>query len=90
MNIEKIYNADEMNSPLVTICTELEKQGYNIKLEGLEIKSADLEQDLFNDLEKATNEFEIELIKESEPKQKFKLIITDYHKFNLQPVRLVS
>ena len=87
MNIEKVFTSveeDEMNSPLPTIVHELENQGYKVKLEGLEVSANDLDADLFVDLEKATNEFEIELMKEDEIIQKFKLVFTDYHEFNFQ------
>ena len=77
MNLEKIFNAvdeDEMNSPLPNIVHELENQGYRVKLEGLEVTANDLDADLFYDLEKATNEFEFELMKGGATTQKFKLV----------------
>ncbi len=87
MNLEKIFTAvyeDEMNSPLPTIVYELEGQGYKVKLEGLEVTANDLDADLFVDLEKATNEFEIELMKDDEINQKFKLAFTGYHNFHFK------
>ena len=87
MNIENIYKAvkaDEMNSPLITICNELVKQGYDVKIEGVEIDTLDSETKLLEDLEKATNEYVIELIKDSITEQKFKLKFTGYHEFNFQ------
>jgi len=87
MNIQKIYAAvdsDEMNSPLPSIIFELEQQGYTVKIEGVEVTAGDMADDLFEDLERATNEFEIELTMDSEFSQKFKLVFTDYHKFNFQ------
>lgn len=89
MNIEKICKAvekDEMNSPLPTIVHELEMQGYKIKLEGLEVTANDLDADLFYDLEKSTNEFVVEIEKEGEMNQKFKLVFTGYHQFNFQQI----
>lgn len=88
MDLDKIYKAvddDEMNSPLVSIVYELEKQGYKVKLEGIEVTSEDLEKEMFGDLEKATNIFEIELFKNSGIGQKFKLVFNDYHRFYFQP-----
>ncbi len=87
MNIEKIFNAvdeDEMNSPLPLIVSELERQGYAVRIEGVDVTSDDIDDNLFVDLEKAVNEFEMELLKSSEIEQKFKLVFTDYHKFNFQ------
>jgi hypothetical protein len=89
MNIQKIFESveeDEMNSPLPLIIWELEQQGYTVKLEGVEVTAGDMEDKLFEDLERATNEFEFELLKESEGSQKFNLVFTDYHKFNFQSV----
>ena len=87
MNIQKIFesvDADEMNSPLPSIIWELEQQGYKVKLEGLEVTASDLEAGMFSDLERATNEYEIELFKGTGSSQRFKLVFTGYHKFNFQ------
>ncbi len=89
MDIQKIFEAvdnDEMNSPLPSIVYELEQQGYEVKIEGLEVTTADMDIKLFDDFEKATNEFDIEIIK-GDLIQKFKLVFTDYHKFNFQSCR---
>ena len=86
MNIQKIFkavDADEMNSPLASIIYELEEQGYKVKIEGLEVTAADMDDKLFDDFEKATNEFEIEIRKEN-LMQKFKLNFTEYHRFNFK------
>jgi len=87
MNIEKIFTVvseDEMNSSLAIIVWELEKQGYAVKLEGVDVTADDMENELFSDLERATNELTFELINGSETKQKFRLVFTGYHKFNFQ------
>jgi hypothetical protein len=86
MNIQNIFESvdtDEMNSPLPSIICELEQQGYKVILEGVEVTAGDMEDKLFEDLERATNNFEIEILKEG-LLQKFKLVFTDYHKFNFQ------
>ncbi len=87
MNVQKIFDAveaDEMNSPLHSIIYELEKQNYMVRLEGLDVTAEEMEARLFEDLERATNVFEIELARNSEPAQKFKIVFTDYHKFYFQ------
>ena len=87
MNIQKIYNAvdeDEMNSPLPAIVYELEQQGCKVKIEGLEVSAEDLVDDLFEDLERATNEVNLEVTDMNKNYQKFKLVFTDYHKFSFQ------
>jgi hypothetical protein len=86
MNIQKLFeavDADEMNSPLPSIVCELEQQGYAVKIEGLEVTAADMDDKLFDDFEKATNEFNVEVNKENAT-QKFKLVFTEYHKFNFK------
>ena len=85
MNIQKIFTAvdnDDMNSPLISIINELENQGYKIKLEGVDVSSSDLDVPLFNDFEKATNGFKLELLKQSSLEQKFKIVFTGYHQFS--------
>lgn len=83
MNIEKIFLAvklDDMNSPLISICTEIEKQGYKIKLEGIDITMNELDNEIIADLEKSSNEFKFELLKDGKCVQKFTLKYTGYHK----------
>lgn len=87
MNIQKIFDSvsgNEMNSPLHSVIWEFEQQGYNVKLEGIDVTADDMESDLFADLEKATNEFTFELFKENIKDQKFKILFYDYHQFSLQ------
>ncbi len=86
MNIQNIFNtveADEMNLPLPSIVLELERQGYKVKIEGLEVTAEDMVDRIFEDLEKATNEYNVEITNEKST-QKFKIVFTDYHKFNFQ------
>ena len=86
MNIENIYTAveeDEMNSPLITICGELVKQGYDVKVEGVEFINDENCINLFCDLECATSEINFELTRNNE-QESFKLVFTDYHKFELR------
>ena len=93
MNIQKLKQAlekDEMNSLLLSICFELEQQGYIVRVEGLEVDSKEIDTDLFSDLEKATNEFNIELIQNSKSVQKFKLIFTGYHLFVLDKTEYLN
>lgn len=88
MNIDRVFRAvdeEDMNSPLTSIVSEFEKQGYSVKLEGVEVTTDDMESDLFVDLERATNELTFELFKEDVKDQKFKLVFTEYHQFNFHP-----
>lgn len=86
MDVEKIYSAvedDEMNSPLITICDELVKQGYDVKVEGVEFTNSDICFNLLNDLEQVTNEINVEITSKNITKR-FKLVFTDYHRFELK------
>ena len=77
MDFERIREAaqnNDMLSPLLSVCYELEEQGYSVKVEGLEIDPADLDIDMFDDLENATNIFEFELLKQNVVCDKFKLL----------------
>ena len=85
-NIYKAVEADEMNSPLITICSELKRQGYNIKIEGVEVDSLEKYSKLFEDLESTSSEIRIDLSKANEPDRKLKLVFTGYHEFNFQTV----
>ncbi|MBE0538413.1 MAG: hypothetical protein IH620_01770 [Ignavibacterium sp.] len=85
MNLEKIYTAvesDEMNSPLITICDELVRQGYKVFVEGFEICNDEMSNNLLNDLEQTTNEFNVE-IKKNGLVENFKLVFTEYHGFKI-------
>lgn len=85
MSLERIYSAvedDAMNSPLITICDELVKQGYDVKVEGVEFTNDQVCFSLLSDLECATNEINFKLTKNNK-QERFKLVFTDYHKFEL-------
>ncbi len=59
MNVEKIFNAlqnDEMNSALGIICGELEKQGYTVNLEGIDVNAEGFYQGTFSYLEDVAGE----------------------------------
>lgn len=85
MNIRKIYKAvedDEMNSALVSVCFELVEQGYEVRVEGVEYTNDESFTELLCDLENATNEINIEIIKNTKT-ESFKLVFTDYHTFEV-------
>ena len=84
MNIEKLYKVveeDQMNSPISLICSELELQGYRVKLEGLDTSEAELDKDVFIDFENSVQGFQIEIFKNEYPVYRFNVLFTGYHKF---------
>lgn len=84
MNIEKIYIAvqnDEMNSALGNICLELEKQGYKIKIEDIEITSEEIITGKAEYLEQYPNKYNFLIENSQKEKQKFSIRFTEYHKF---------
>lgn len=88
MNLEKICNAvesDEMNSPLISLCDELVKQRYKVFVEGVEICNDEMSNNLLNDLECAMNEINFEITNKNTT-ESFKLVFTDYHKFELKKI----
>ena len=87
MNIEKLFNAvsdDEMNSSLGLICLELENQGYQIKIEGIEVTSDEIFNGKAEYLELLPDKYIFEIVKESGTKQKFVIRFIDYHNFILE------
>lgn len=80
MNTQKLFKlieAEEMNSPLITINFELGRQEYRVKLEVVEVTTENMYDNIFDDFEKAMNRFENEQMKDSEPPQKFRFKFTD-------------
>ena len=93
MNFEGIRIAakkNEMFSPLLSVCYEMEQQGYAVKVEGLEIDPADLDTDMFDELENATNVFEFELLKQNTSCEKFKLLFIGDEVFRVEGWELLS
>lgn len=87
MNIEKLFNAvkeDEMNSAIGLICLELEKQGYQIKIEGIDITSDEIFNGKAEYLEQFPDKYIFEIIKNNYTKQKFVVRFIEFHQFILE------
>jgi len=87
MNIEKLFDAvlnDDMNSALGLICLELERQGYSIKIQDIEVTSEELFSGKSEYLEQYPGIYIFEIINELGDKQKFAVKFLDYHKFSLE------
>lgn len=83
MNIENVFKAldeDEMNSALGIICYELELQGYNVKIEDIEVCAEEIFEKKLPSLEELPEPLNIELLKNGEIEQKFAIDFTDYHR----------
>lgn len=86
MNIDKILIAleeDRMNSALGVICSELEKQGYKVKIEDIEVSSDEIFNGRASYLEEYPGIYRFEIESADGGKQKFSIKFIDYHRFIL-------
>ena len=82
MNIEKVFdslNNDGMNSSMGIICSELEKQGYKIRINDIEVSSLEFFDGRLENLEQSADVFNIALFKNGNLEQEFSIHFTDYH-----------
>lgn len=82
MNIEKIFNAleeDDMNSGIGIICSELERQGYKVKIEDIVVTAEDIFEGKAGYLEEFSDALNIEISSEIKEKQKFKIRFINFH-----------
>ena len=87
MNIEKIFSAlnkDQMNSTLGIICAELESQGYEIEIEGIQVTANEIFGNKVPSLEEVTEPLNIKLYKNGSVEQKFSIKFVEYHKIVFQ------
>lgn len=82
MNIQKIFEAlkeDEMNSALGIIVYELEQQGYNIEIMNIPIKSSELFEGKYEDLERLPENTNMKIYKNRALEQTFAIEFIDLH-----------
>jgi len=87
MNIEKIFSVlqeDQMNTTLGIICTELESQGYEVEIEGIQVTASEIFENKIPSLEEVALPLNIKLIKNRKEEQKFSIEFKDYHKIIFQ------
>ena len=87
MNIEKVFdslNNDEMNSSLGIICSDLEQQGYNVRINDIEVSSHEFFDGRLESLEQSSDAFNIALYKNGNLEQEFSIHFTDYHEIILK------
>jgi hypothetical protein len=85
MNISKIYQAlkdDEMNSSLGIIIHEIESQGYKVRVNGKEITSNEIFEDLHPDLE-SLQRINIAVYSESSDEHIYSLQFLEYHQVSI-------
>ena len=86
MNVQKIFDAldeDMGNSALGVICGELERQGYEIAINGQSVTSDGFLNDEFNQLEREVQPLNVSLFKKATLEQEFSIEFTDYHKIRI-------
>ena len=89
MDIKKIIKAvndEEMHSALRTIYYEMRKQGYDVKIEEVEVMPEDIDSDIFIELEQYARDITIEINKKNEVNKKYNLTFAGYHKFKLEQI----
>ncbi len=82
MNIEKIFNdleEDEQNSALGIICSCLENQGYDVRINDLPVKAEQIFEEKFEELEKQLS-LKLSLYKSGSYKQSFSVEFIEFHK----------
>lgn len=87
MNIEKIYSAlneDQINSALGIISAELESQGYEVEIEGIQVTASEIFENRVPSLEEVADSLNLRLYKNGSVEQKFSINFIDYHKIVFQ------
>ena len=86
MNVQKIFDAldeDVGNSALGVICGELERQGYEIAINGQSVTSDGFFNNELSELDRETQPLNVSLYKETILEQEFAIEFTDYHKIRI-------
>jgi len=82
MNVQRIFNMlqeDRDRSALGIICAELEEQGYRVRVDGMDVNSADIYGGGHKDLEDKLGPLNIELCRDGSIEQEFSLEFVDDH-----------
>jgi hypothetical protein len=86
MNVQTIFDAldeDMGNSALGVICGELERQGYEIAINGQSVTSDDFFNDELNEIEMQMQPLNVSLYKKATLEQEFSIEFFDYHKIKI-------
>jgi hypothetical protein len=96
MNVQKIFqalNEDEENSALGIICGELEKQGYIVAIDGVQVTSAGFFNGEHKEIENRIGPLDIRLMATTKTQklkieQEFCIEFTDFHEFVIKRKQL--
>lgn len=80
-------NNDDMNSPLVTVITEIFNEGYQLFLEGAEINEKFLVHSSITDLELYSKEILFELCKKNQLCKKIKIEYLGFHQIRISELK---
>ena len=86
MNVQKIFDAldeDVGNSALGVICGELERQGYEIAINGQLVTSDGFFNNELSELERETQPLNVSLFNKATLEQEFSIEFIDYHKIRI-------
>lgn len=84
MNVQNVYTAleaEDMNSALGIICTELERQGYVVRINDKLVSSQEFFEGSHEDLEQEFLPIKVSLYREENFEQAFVIEFTEYHDF---------
>ena len=86
MNVQTIFDAldeDMGNFALGVICGELERQGYEIAINGQSVTSDGFFNDELNEIEIQMQPLNVSLYKKATLEQEFSIEFFDYHKIKI-------
>ena len=86
MNVQKIFDTldeDVGNSALGVICGELERQRYEIAINGQSVTSDGFFNNELSELERETQPLNVSLFNKATLEQEFSIEFTDYHKIRI-------
>jgi hypothetical protein len=86
MNVQKIFDAldeDVGNPALGVICGELERQGYEIAINGQSVTSGGFFNNELSELERERQPLNVSLYKKATLEQEFSIEFVDYHKIRI-------
>jgi len=87
MNIQKTFDAlqeDMDNSALGVICSELETQGYSVRIDNVPVKAEDIFEGKHQNIENKIGLLDFTLLKGSVVEQNFSIEFIEFHEIVLK------